>query len=179
MSGNPVNDLRYSLRLLVKSPVFSIIAISTLALGIGLNAATFSAVHALLIRPLDGVVEPEELVQIYREWPGIEYGAVSIPHYQDVRDRSSDVFENTAAYFFAPISLTADGRNERVLTLLVSANFFQTYGIVPTLGRAFLPGVEDRGPGAHPVTVLGHSFWQSRFGGDVSVVGRTIAVNGR
>jgi putative ABC transport system permease protein len=178
VSNNVLNDLRYSLRLLVKSPLFSIIAISTLALGIGLNAATFSAIHGLLLRPLAGVAEPERLVQVYRQWPGIDYGSNSIPHYQDVRDRSAEVFESTAAWFFAPMSLSADGRNERILGMVASANFFQTYGVVPALGRAFLPGVEDRGPGAHPVTVLGHSFWQARFGGDPHIIGRTIDING-
>jgi hypothetical protein len=166
MIGSIIKDLQYSLRMLVKSPLFSIIAIMTLALGIGLNAATFSAIHGLLLRPLDGVSEPEELVQVYRKWPGIDYGSISIPHYQDVRDRSSEVFESAAAWFFAPMSLSAEGRSERILGILASANFFQTYGVVPALGRPFLPGVEDRGPGAHPVVVLGHSFWQARFGGD-------------
>jgi predicted permease len=165
--------------MLVKSPLFSIIAILTLALGIGLNAATFSAIHGLLLRPLGGVADPEELVQVYRQWPGIDHGSISIPHYQDVRDRSGEVFEDAAAWFFAPMSLSADGRNERILGIVASANFFQTYGVVPTLGRPFVPGVEDRGPGAHPVAVLGHSFWQSRFGGDPGIIGRTIDLNGR
>ena len=179
MSGNVIHDLRYSLRLLVKSPLFSVVAISTLAMGIGLNAATFTAIHTLLLRPLAGATAPEGLVQVFRQWPGIDYGSNSIPHYQDVRDRSGDVFESTASWFFAPISLSADGRNERILGLVVSANFFQTYGVVPAMGRAFLPGVEDRSPGAHAVAILGHSFWQARFGGDPGIVGRTIGVNGR
>ncbi len=165
--------------MLVKSPLFSIVAILTLALGIGLNAATFSAIHGLLLRPLGGVAEPEELVQVYRQWPGIDYGSISIPHYQDVRDRSGEVFESAAAWFFAPMSLSADGRNERILGIVASANFFQTYGVVPAIGRPFLPGVEDRGPGAHSVVILGHSFWQARFGGDPGIVGRVIDINGR
>ncbi len=176
--GNLIRDLRYTFRMLTKNPLFSAIAILTLALGIGLNAATFSAIHGLLLAPLGGAVEPERLVQIYRKWPGIEFGSNSIPHYQDLRDRNEDVFENTAAWYFTPMSLTAEGRSERHLSILVSANFFQTYGVVPELGRPFLPGVEDRGPGAHPVAVLGHSFWQSHFGADPDVVGRTIDVNG-
>ncbi len=179
MSANIINDLRQALRLLLKGPLFSVVAISTLALGIGLNAATFSAVHALLLRPLSGAAEPEELVQLYRQWPGMDYGSNSIPHYHDVRDRAGDVFENTAAWFFAPMSLSGGGRSERILGMVASANFFQTYGVVPALGRAFLPGVEDRSPGAHAVVVLGHSFWQARFGGDPSVIGRTLEINGR
>jgi predicted permease len=172
-------DLRYSFRMLAKNPVFTVAAVATLALGIGLNAATFSAVDALLLKPLPGAREPERLVQLYRSWPGMDYGSNSIPHYQDVRDRSADIFENTAAWYFSTMSLAADDQSERIMGLLVSANFFQAYGATPVLGRAFIPGEEDRGPGAHPVAILGHSFWQARFGGDPSVVGRTLNLNGQ
>lgn len=173
-----IRDLRYSLRMLAKSPVFTATAVATLALGIGLNAATFSAVSGLLFRPLAGTESPDQLVQIYRKWPGIEFGSTSIPHYQDVRDRAGLVFENVAAWNFAEMSLASGGSSERVIGMLVSANFFQTYGVRPTLGRPFIPGEESQGPGAHPVAVLGHSFWQSRFGGDASVLGRTVNLNG-
>jgi predicted permease len=172
------NDVRYAVRMLVKNPLFTAAAVITLALGIGLNAATFSAVHGLLMRPLAGTRDPGRLVQMYRRWPGIDYGSTSIPHYQDLRDRTGEVFSDVAAWYFVPISLSADERSERVMGMLVSANFFQTYGARPVPGRAFLPGVEDRDPGAHPVAVLGHAFWRSRFGGDPSVVGRTLILNG-
>jgi predicted permease len=173
-----IQDLRYSVRMLAKNPVFTVTAVLTLALGIGLNAATFSAVNGILLRPLPGAQAPQELVQLYRQWPGMDYGSNSIPHYQDLRDRSGDVFESVAAWGFSPLSLSSDGRSERTMGLLVSANFFQTYGVTPALGRAFIPGEEDRGPGAHPVAVLGHGFWETRFGGDPAVVGRTIVLNG-
>jgi predicted permease len=179
MTMNDVlRDLRYAGRMLVKNPMFTAAAVITLALGIGLNAATFSAVHGLLLRPLAGTAEPEELVQIYRRWPGIEYGSNSIPHYQDVRDRSGKIFESVAAWYFTPLSIAADGRSERTMGQLVSANFFQTYGVTPVLGRAFIPGEEDSAPGAHPVAILGHGFWQARFGGDPSIVGSTLILNG-
>lgn len=174
-----LRDLTYCWRLLIKKPLFSIVAIGTMALAIGLNTATFSAVHSLLLAPLGGVNEPQELVQLYREWAGIRYGSNSIPHYQQLRDDSSEIFENTAAWFFSPISLDIDGQAERTMGALASANLFETYGVTPELGRAFLPGVEDEGPGAHPVTVLGYTFWQSRFGGDDSVIGRTLSINGQ
>lgn len=173
-----LRDLQLGVRMLVKNPMFTVAAVTTLALGIGLNAATFSAVHALLLRPLDGAEAPEELVQIYRRWAGIEYGSNSIPHYQDLRDRSGEVFEDVAAWYFQPYSISADGRSERTMGLLVSANFFQTFGVQPILGRPFLPGVEDRDPGAHPVVVIGHGFWQTRFGADPDVVGRSLILNG-
>jgi predicted permease len=178
MMNELLRDLQYAARMLIKNPMFTAAAVITLALGIGLNAATFSAVDGLLLRPLPGTHQPEELVQVYRRWPGIEYGSNSIPHYQDVRDRSGDVFESVAAWYFTPMSLSADGRSERTMGMLVSANFFQTYGVTPALGRTFIPGEEDRAPGAHPVAVLGHGFWQTRFGGDPSVVGSTMILNG-
>ncbi len=176
--GDLLQDLRYSFRMLVKNPVFTAAAVLTLALGIGLNAATFSAVNGILLRPLPGAEEPERLVQLYRQWPGLDYGSNSIPHYQDLRDRGGEVFEHVAAWYFAPMSLSAGGRSERIMGLLVSANFFQTYGVAPAVGRFFIPGEEDRGPGARPVAVLGHGFWEERFGGDPSVVGRTMVLNG-
>jgi predicted permease len=176
--GDFLRDLHFSARMLVKNPMFTIAAVVTLALGIGMNAATFSAVHGILLAPLPGVEKPEELVQMYRRWPGMEYGSTSIPHYQDLRDRSGEGFESVAAWNFAPMSLAADGRSERIIGMTVSANFFQTYGVSPILGRAFIPGEEDVGPGAHPVAVLGHGFWQTRFGGDPDVVGTTMILNG-
>lgn len=177
--GNFLADLRFSARMLTKNPLFTIAAVVTLALGIGLNTATFSTVRGTLLRPLDGARAPEQLVQIYRSWPGLTYGSVSVPHYQDLRDRSGEVFENVSAYGFSPMSLSVDGRTERRFGLLVSANFFQTYGVEPSVGRAFIPGVEDDGPGAHPVVILGDAFWRSRFGGDPNVVGQAVTIGGR
>ncbi|HEX9885181.1 MAG TPA: ABC transporter permease [Longimicrobiales bacterium] len=177
LMGNVIRDLKHTVRMLVKSPLFTVTAIVTLALGIGLNAATFSAVSGILLRPLDGTQEPDRLVQIYRTWAGIEYGSNSYPHYRDLRDRTGDAFESLAAHRFTTFSLSADDRSERLMGLMVSANFFQTYGTTPALGRAFMPE-EDTGPGSHPVAILGHGFWQSRFGGDPGVVGRTVTLNG-
>lgn len=176
--GDLLRDLRYSVRMLVRNPLFTVAAILTLALGIGLNAATFSAVYGILLRPLGGTDHPERLVQIYRQWPAMDYGSVSIPHYQDLRDRTGDVFESVAAYYFEPVAVAESGRSDRLLGMLVSANFFQTYGVTPVLGRAFLPDEESVGPGAHPVAVLGYGFWQSRFGGDPGIIGRKLNLNG-
>lgn len=178
MINDVLRDLRFSFHMLVKNPLFTVAAVATLALGIGLNAATFSAVHGILLRPLPGAEDPDELVQVYREWAGIEFGSNSVPHYQDVRDRTEDVFENVAAWFFEPMSIAADGQTERTMGLMVSANFFQTFGVEPVVGRAFIPGVEDEGPGAHPVAVISNGFWHTRFGADPGVVGTTISING-
>jgi putative ABC transport system permease protein len=178
MMGEFVQDLRYGFRMLVKNPLFTVAAVLTLALGIGMNATVFSAVRGILLEPLPGVQQPERLVQLYRVWGGLDFGSNSVPHFRDLRDRSDDVFESVAAWTFAPVALAEGGQTERVVGMMVSANFFQTYGAQPTLGRAFLPGEEDRGAGAHPIAVLGHGFWQTRFGGDPGVIGRTLSLNG-
>jgi macrolide transport system ATP-binding/permease protein len=176
--GDLWRDIRYAARLLTRNRVFSAVAIITLALGIGLNTAVFSTVHALLYRPLPGVHEPHRLVQVYRSHPTAEYGSNSIPHFDDVRARSGDVFAGVAAWRFVPVHVSADGRTARVMGQIVSANFFQVLGAPIALGRGLLPE-EDAGPGAHQVAVLGHGTWRTMFGADPSVVGRTVVLNGR
>ena len=177
--GNLRQDLRFAVRMLVKNPMFTAAAVITLALGIGLNAAVFSAVHALLFRPLPQVRNDAELVQLYRTWPGdMLYGSNSIPHYQDLRDRVDAFGGEVAAWTFVPVSLSADGQSERIMGNMVSANYFGVLGAPPVLGRGFLPE-EAVDPGAHRVIVLGHSFWQTRFGADPSIIGRTVTLNGQ
>jgi predicted permease len=176
--GNLWRDVRYAARQLARNRLFSAVAILTLALGIGLNTAVFSAVHGLLFRPLPGVVEPDRLVQVYRSHPAIGYGSNSIPHFHDVRERSGDVFAGVAAWRFVPVHVSADGRTERVMGQIVSAEFFEVLGAPLALGRGFLPE-DDVAPGAHPVAVLGNGAWRTMFGGDPAVVGRTVVLNGR
>ena len=174
-----VNDLRFALRLLRKSPLFTAIAILTLALGIGLNAAVFSAVEAMVLRPLPGVRQPEELVMVYRSYPGgFRYGANSIPHLEDLRKRGGDVFRGVAAWRITPLNLSSDGQTARVMGVLVSANYFSVLGVSPMRGRMFA-SAEDEGIGAHPVAVVSHAAWQTTFGGDPNIVGRVITLNGR
>jgi macrolide transport system ATP-binding/permease protein len=176
--ANLWRELRYAVRSLARNRVFSTVAIVTLALGIGLNTAVFSTVHALLFRPLPGVTEPHRLVQVYRSHPTAEFGSNSIPHFNDVRARSRDVFSGVAAWRFVPVHVSADGRTARVMAQIVSADFFQVLGVPIALGRGFLPE-EDVAPGAHHVAVLGHGMWRTTFGGDRSIVGRTVVLNGR
>jgi len=178
MMGELVQDLRYGVRMLVKNPLFTAAAVVTLALGIGMNATVFSAVRGLLLEPLPGVQDPERLIQMYRVWGGLDFGSNSVPHYQDVRDRTGDAFESVAAWTFSPVALAEGETTERLVGMMVSANFFQTYGARPALGRAFIPGEEDEGPGAHARAILGHSFWRTRFGGDPQIIGRTVTLNG-
>jgi predicted permease len=177
--GHLHQDLRFAVRMLLKNPMFTAAAVLTLALGIGLNAAVFSAVHALLFRPLPVVHNDAELLQLYRSWPGdMLYGSNSIPHFQDLRDRVDAFRGDVAAWTFVPVSLSADGQSQRIIGNMVSASYFDVLGAPPVLGRGFLPE-EAVDPGAHRVIVLGHSFWQTRFGADPSVVGRTVTLNGQ
>jgi predicted permease len=172
-------DLRFASRMLVKNPTFTAAAVLTLALGIGLNAAVFSAIYATLFQPLPEVRNEGELVQLYRTRPGGElYGSSSIPHYQDLRDRVDAFGGAVAAWTFVPVNLSVAGQSERVTGDMVSGNYFDVLGAPPALGRGFLRS-EARDPGAHRVVVLGHAFWQTRLGGDPSVVGRTLTLNGK
>ncbi|MEP7383597.1 MAG: ABC transporter permease, partial [Gemmatimonadota bacterium] len=173
-----MNDLRLAGRLLVKSPLFTTVVILTMAVAIGLNTTVFAAVEALLLRPLPGATHPERIVQLYRTRPGLPWGSNSIPHYQDMRDQTTDVFSGVAAWTFVSFSISNGDRPQRLMGQVVSANFFSTLGVRPALGRLFLPE-EDIGRGAHPVVVLGYSAWQSHFGGDSAIVGQTISMNGQ
>jgi predicted permease len=170
-----LQDLRYGMRQLWKSPGFTAAAVLCIALGIGANSATFSFANALLWRK-SMAAEPDRLVRLYVSWAnGLKYGSFSYPDYVDVRDRS-DVLDGLAASSIMPFHLSAGDRNERAWGALVSGNYFLVLGLKPTRGRFFEPE-EDRTEGTHPVAVLGYGFWQRRFGGDPGIIGRTLLLN--
>jgi predicted permease len=171
-------DLRVSLRRLRKTPGFALIAVLSLALGIGANTAIFSLVNTALLRPLP-VEKPGQLVFLNNaaEKGDRNFPTLSYPNYRDFRDRN-DVLAGLFAYRIAPVSLSHDGVNERVWGYLATGNYFDVLGVRPALGRLFTPA-DDKSPGAHPVTVITHNCWQRRFAGDPNVVGKTVIVNGR
>jgi predicted permease len=170
-------DLSYALRTAFKRPGFMAIAVVTLALGIGANTAIFSLVNTVLLRPLP-VAHPEQLVEVYgTQQNGSSITLQSYLNYKDYRDRN-DVLTGMLAYRFAPMSLSHAGGNERIWGYIVSGNYFEVLGVVPMLGRWFLPE-EDKTPGSHPVVVLGYGCWQKRFAADQNIVGKTITINGR
>ncbi|HEX4946105.1 MAG TPA: ABC transporter permease [Blastocatellia bacterium] len=172
-----LQDLRYSLRRLRKSPGFTLIAILSLALGIGANTAIFSLVNTALLRPLPLVERPQEIVSVYGTFNnGAGDTLFSYPNYKDLRDRN-DVFTGLLAYRFAPLSLSHQGNNERIWGYLVSGNYFDVLGAKPLLGRTFLPE-EDKTRKSHPVAVLSFGAWQKRFASDPNMVGKTVLVNG-
>jgi putative ABC transport system permease protein len=171
-----LQDLRYGARMLMKQPGFTLIAALTLALGIGANTAIFSLIDAVLLKLLP-VKDPAQLVALAHTTRGGENRfTFSYPMFQDLRERNQ-VFAGILAYSGVALNLSGNGQTERVAGQLVSGSFFSVLGVQPLLGRAFSDD-DDKSPGAHPVTILSHSFWQRRFAGNPNVVGETVRLNG-
>jgi predicted permease len=170
------HDLRFGFRRLIKTPGFAVIAILSLALGIGANTAVFSLVNLILFRPLP-LANPQEVVSVSAVGKNGAMAAFSYPNYIDFRDRN-EVLSGLLASRFVVVSLSRNGNNEKVWGDLVSGNYFDLLGVKPALGRTFLPD-EDKTRLSHPVAVISHSLWQTRFGGDPSVVDRDVLINGR
>ena len=170
------SDARYAMRLLVKHPGLTAIAVLTLAIGIGGNTAIFSAVDAILLRPLP-YPEPDRLVKVWEKRPaeGVLDNVVAPADFLDWA-RMNTVFEDMAAYVSITADLTGAGEPVRLAAAGVSPPFFDILRIQPALGRTFRP--EEATPGQHRVVILGHSLWQTRFGSDPQIVGRTITLNG-
>jgi predicted permease len=169
-----LQDLRFGVRMLLKQPGFTLIAIITLALGIGANTAIFTLLDKVLIRMLP-VEQPQQLVAFVQDASG-EPGIFSYPLYVDLRDRN-DVLSGVIAYQQRPFSLSDGSQSERVIGQIVSGNYFAVLGVRPALGRFFLPE-EDRTRDTHPVVVISHGLWQRRFGADPAAPGKTVNVNG-
>lgn len=170
-------DVRQGFRLLTKSPGFTVTVILTLGLGIGANAAVFSIVNTLLLRPLP-ISDPGNLYIIAStHLDNDQPHQLSWSDYVDYRDRSG-VFSDLAAYSIGFAGLSADQRADRVAVAYVTGNYFSMLGIQPGLGRLILP-TEGHAFGKDPVIVLGRSYWRKRFAGDPSIVGRQVLVNGQ
>ena len=173
-----LQDLRYGLRILWKSPGFTTVAVLTLALGIGANTAIFSVVNGILLRPLP-YADPGQLVSIggfdTRRAPEVPSGTVSYPNFADVRSRNHS-FTDVAAYQDNQYTLTGAGQSLHVNAEVVSAGLFPLLGSQPAIGRAFLAPEDDPG---HLVVVLSDAFWRRHFNADPNVVGRQVNLNGR
>src|SRR4029078_790661 len=174
--GTIFTDLRYGLRSLLKRPGATMVALITLALGIGVNTAIFSAVDSVLLRPLP-FKDPERLGSIWDKTPkiGILRNEVAPANFFDLRTQNQS-FEAIGATGPQDVNLTGDGEPERISGQLVSANVFSILGVEPASGRTFLTN-EDQ-PGQEHVVVLSHALWQRRFNGDLSIVNRNITLNG-
>lgn len=175
-------DTRYAIRRLIASPITSATILVSLVIGIGVNTAIFSLADQALVRSLP-VNAPDELVQL--EWDGRFIGRGGrgrgslIPHqlFLDLR-ADQEVFQDLAARSPGEVTLLSEGRSERVQTELVTGSYFRMLGIRPFLGRLFSEE-DDKFPDAHPIVILSHAYWQSRLGGDSTIVGRQLRVNAR
>jgi predicted permease len=169
-------DLRYGARILLKSPGFTLVAVFTLALGIGANTAIFGLMDKLMVRSLP-VKEPARLVLLQSEClnPRLTFSDFSWADYNDYRAQNR-VFTDLTAFAQQPVNLGSGDQMERVRAEAVADNYFGMLGVRLLLGRAFLPE-ENKTPGANPVAVLGYSLWRSRFGGDPKVIGQTALLN--
>ena len=168
-------DLRYAVRLLIKSPGVTTTAVLALALGIGANTAIFSLINGALLRPLPGVQKPNQLVTLERTQNGKVQYSFGYPDYVDYRDHN-DSFAGLAAHCGTPLSFT-NGETERLRGDLVSGNYFSVLGVTPALGRLISPDDDDQ-PGAHPVAVLSYALWLRAFGADREVAGHSMKLNG-
>jgi predicted permease len=171
------NDVRYAARRLAQRPGFTLVAILSLALGIGANSAIFSLVNAVLLRraPLQ---KPEELVEIYLSSPEFEYNAFSYPDYRDFVEGTKDLFTAVSGTKLTVTQTDSDSGVEVLPAEMVTGNYFGTLGIEAAIGRTILPE-DDVAPGAHPVVMLGHKHWLKAFGGDPAAVGREARIGGR
>src|SRR2546426_2497011 len=170
-----LQDLRYALRTLQKSPGFTAAVVLTLSLGIGVNTAIFSIVNALLLRELPHVTRPEELLLIGRTINNDGFDTFSYPDYVDLRDQSR-VFQDVAAITTVPVHVSGTAATERVRGGIVSGNYFAVLGTSPARGRFFSPD-EDRPSNPAYVVVLSAGLSQRAFGGRADVVGKTIRVD--
>ncbi|HEY4362727.1 MAG TPA: ABC transporter permease [Bryobacteraceae bacterium] len=178
-----MQDLRYGMRQLRRNPGFTVVAVLSLALGIGANTAIFTLLDQVLLRSLP-VKNPQALVRIawqgQRSIPSIGLGTLPYPYYREIRDRSG-AFDGALAQFpvelsFAFLRQSGGAETEHLQGELVSGDYFDVLGVGAAMGRVFNPG-DDVGEGAHPVAVLSYDFWVERFGADPGVVGKTILAN--
>jgi predicted permease len=174
-----LQDLRFGARMLVKNPGFTLVAVLSLALGIGANSTIFTIVNAVLLNPLP-VKDASTLVAVFttderNRGQFFNVMPTSRPNLEDYRAQNG-VFSEMAIHNGIPLSFSGTGEPDQIFGEMVSGNFFDVLGVKPVLGRAFLPD-EDKVPGEKLVTVLSHGFWQRRLGGDPAIVGKTITLN--
>ncbi len=172
--GTLIDDIRYGFRILAKSPGFTLIAVLTLALGIGANTSLFSVVNGVLLNPLP-YPSPDQLVALAESWPPFSEASISYPDFLDwVKMNHS--FEGLAAWRPSNFNLTGLGETQRLKATEVSASFFPLLGVNPVVGRNFSPEEDKRG--AAPVVMLSGGLWKSRFGASPDIVGRTLTLDG-
>ncbi|HKV25237.1 MAG TPA: ABC transporter permease [Candidatus Acidoferrum sp.] len=168
------HDLRFAVRILRKNPLLSVVAVVTLALGIGANSTVFSWANATLLDPIPGMADPAHVVSLFAGTPG-RISSISYPDYRDLRAHNSS-FSGLTGFSLWAMSITEGDRPERIWGALVSSNFFTVLGVRPLLGRGFSDS-EESAPGGAPVAVISYRLWQTRYHADPRVLGQTIPLN--
>jgi len=178
MLDNLLKDIRYALRNLARTPGFTAVAVLTLALGIGANTAIFSVVENVLLRPLP-YPHPENLVEIWNTYPPqVPRAGLSPGDYADWHQQATSFSEMGGyAEISKGVNLTGEGEPQRVLVGYASSDLFPLLGARVIVGRSFVP--EENRAGSSPIVILGHRLWQSRFGGDPAIVGRTVTLDNK
>ena len=168
-------DLRYGARMLLRNPAVSAVAVVTLALGIGANTATFSIVNAVMLRPLP-YQNPDRLVSLWTNVPEHGRRPITPGNFVDWKNQNT-VFENMAAFSSSTVTLTGDGEPVQMMGANTSAGYFAVVSVEPMIGRLFHP--EEYAPGKNQVVILGNAFWRSHYGGDRTIIDKTITLDGR
>jgi predicted permease len=172
-----LRDLRYGWRRLRRTPAFALIAILSLALGIGANTAIFSLLEAVMLRDL-AVREPERILEIYGRTAEFPYAPFSIPDFRDLERATADVFSSSFGTVISTIPRDHGDRIETVPVELVTGDYFRGLGIEPAAGRLLSPE-DDVGRGAHPVVVLSYGYWSAAYGRDPAAIGQDLRIDGR
>src|SRR5580700_11909889 len=168
------SDVKFAVRMLLRSPGFAVVAILTLALGIGANTALFSLVNGILLAPLR-FPQADRLVALYQHKPEFEYSSISYPNFLDWQ-RDNQTLQSLAAFRPTDFSLTGLGEPQRIDGIMVSANFFPTLGLNPVLGGEFDPQQDVLG--GKPEVMISAGMWKTQFGSTPDVVGRPLTLNG-
>ncbi len=172
-----IQDIRYAVRMLLKSPAFTVLAVLTLALGIGASAAIFGVVNGFYLRPLPGKDNANLQVIAIRHPGNPDPHGPSFMDFQDYRANST-AFSSMAAYGTDFVGVRADNRSDRVFANYITTDFFATLGLQPALGSLFFPGEPDKSP-APPALIISYPYWQQHFGGDLNIIGKNVTVNGK
>ncbi|HET8925867.1 MAG TPA: ABC transporter permease [Candidatus Acidoferrum sp.] len=170
-----MQDLRFGVRMLAKSPGFAAAAILTLALGIGANTALFSVVNGVLLNPLP-YPQPEQLVTLHESKPNFDAGSISFPNFRDWQ-KENRTFSMMAVFRQYSFNLTGKGDAEQLKAQLVSSDFFPILGVKPVFGRMFAEGEDEIG--ASPIALISEGFWNRKFGGSVDPLGKGLTLDGR
>jgi predicted permease len=170
-----LSDIRFAFRWLVKSPAFTLVAVASLAIGIGFNTALFTIVDALLFKPLPGRA-PEQLVDVFTASRATPFSTTSYPDYLDIKAQN-DVFDDVVGYSPMFAALNLDTRSRLAMGEIVTGNYFQVFGVGAAIGRTILP--DDDRPDAPRVAMISHRYWVSELGSAANVVGRTLRIRGQ